>query len=132
MPEKVVKPCTVLTAQGFSFFGSPQPHCFIPQMPLRLSGSVARDGYAKQIKDLGDRLRVRRLDLGLTQAEVAVSIGVSVDTVTNWERGHMFPRRDLRLTLIACLKDDLPSARDEGLEAGGPGRRDVGVSKTTP
>ena len=36
---------------------------------------------------LGDHIRDRRRDLGLLQIEVAVMIGVSENTVWNWEHG---------------------------------------------
>jgi transcriptional regulator with XRE-family HTH domain len=44
---------------------------------------------------LGNEIRVRRLDLGLLQRELAERIGVSKETVTNWELGRTSPREDL-------------------------------------
>jgi len=47
--------------------------------------------YPKQLKTLGDHIRARRLDLGLLQREVAGIIGVTTDTITNWEKGRNQP-----------------------------------------
>jgi len=33
------------------------------------------------------QLRIKRKNLGLTQKEFAVSVGVSGNTIINWERG---------------------------------------------
>ncbi len=65
------------------------------KVPLTLDGPAPRPGYPKQIKHLGDEIRTRRLDLGLLQWELAERIGVSKETVTNWELGRTTPREDL-------------------------------------
>ncbi len=47
--------------------------------------------YPKELVTLGDHIRKRRLDLGLLQKDVAVTIGVDTCTITNWEKGHSQP-----------------------------------------
>ena len=47
--------------------------------------------YPKQLKTFGDHIRAKRLDLGLLQKDVAGIIGVSTDTITNWEKGRNQP-----------------------------------------
>jgi DNA-binding XRE family transcriptional regulator len=47
--------------------------------------------YPSPLNTLGDRLRARRLDLGLVQKEVAARIGVTVSTILNWERNRSDP-----------------------------------------
>ena len=47
--------------------------------------------YPKQLESLGDHIRARRLDLGLLQKDVAEIIGVTTDTITNWEKGRNRP-----------------------------------------
>ena len=42
-------------------------------------------------KTLGDHIRAKRLDLGLLQKDVAGIIGVTTDTITNWEKGRNQP-----------------------------------------
>jgi transcriptional regulator with XRE-family HTH domain len=47
--------------------------------------------YPHEIKTIGDRLRVKRLEKGLIQREVAQVIGVSEDTICYWEKGRVSP-----------------------------------------
>ena len=47
--------------------------------------------YPKKLKILGDHIRARRLDLGLLQKDVAEIIGVTTDTITNWEKNRTKP-----------------------------------------
>ena len=49
------------------------------------------DAHRKELKTIGDRIRKRRLDLGLRQRDLAQLLGVHVTTVTNWEVGHSQP-----------------------------------------
>ncbi|MBI1807804.1 MAG: transcriptional regulator [Ignavibacteria bacterium] len=52
--------------------------------------------YPKILRTIGDHLRKKRLDLKLYQKDVAKLLGVTTDTVTNWERN----RGGLALRLI--------------------------------
>jgi transcriptional regulator with XRE-family HTH domain len=45
-------------------------------------------GYPQELKTLGDHLRKVRLERGLFQDQVASELGVSVQTLLNWERNH--------------------------------------------
>jgi transcriptional regulator with XRE-family HTH domain len=47
--------------------------------------------HPNEINTLGDRLRAKRLDLGLTQQQVAQRLGIDETTVHNWERNHKVP-----------------------------------------
>jgi transcriptional regulator with XRE-family HTH domain len=49
-------------------------------------------GYPRDPKTLGERLRKRRLDLGLTQAELAKRIGCTERQIGIWERDQNQPR----------------------------------------
>ena len=64
---------------------------------------VPKPGYPKQFKHLGDHVRARRLDLGLTQRAVAQRIGVARDTLRNWEVGRTEPEVRFLPALIALL-----------------------------
>jgi len=46
-----------------------------------------------RIDDVGARIRRRRQELGLTQEELAVLVGVSARAVIRWELGRNFPSR---------------------------------------
>jgi len=47
--------------------------------------------YPQELKTLGDHLRKRRLDLKLSQVEVASRLGVHACTVTYWENNRTTP-----------------------------------------
>jgi DNA-binding transcriptional regulator YiaG len=51
------------------------------------------DGYPSRPKTLGERIKKERMDLELFQKDVARMIGVSADTITNWEKGRTKPCR---------------------------------------
>jgi DNA-binding XRE family transcriptional regulator len=52
--------------------------------------------YLAVLITLGDRLRARRLDLGLYQKDVAAIIGVTVDPICYWENNRVRPSPRLR------------------------------------
>lgn len=47
--------------------------------------------YPKQLVNYGDHLRKKRLDLNLSQPQVAKIIQVTTDTITNWELNRVNP-----------------------------------------
>ena len=58
---------------------------------------VFNEDYPIDPKTFGERLRKARIDAGLLIKEFAEFIGVTVDTVINWELRKMNPwRRDIR------------------------------------
>ena len=59
--------------------------------------------YPKQLKTLGDHIRAKRLDLGLFQKDIAGIIGVTTDTITNWEKNRNQPMRWLNLKINKFL-----------------------------
>jgi transcriptional regulator with XRE-family HTH domain len=63
------------------------------------------DKYVENPVTLGDRIRNRRLELGLLQKNVARMIGVSEDTITFWECNRFDPSekymRKIRLFLFS-------------------------------
>jgi transcriptional regulator with XRE-family HTH domain len=56
--------------------------------------------------DLSDRLKSRRLELGLSQNVLAERCGVSQPTIANWERGGHVPRRAALDGIAICLDVD--------------------------
>ena len=64
------------------------PFCHLPvatRKPLS-------EAYPKEVRTLGDRIRKKRLDLGLRQRDVATQIGCDKTTVANWEKNRSEPR----------------------------------------
>jgi DNA-binding transcriptional regulator YiaG len=60
-------------------------------------------GYPKLMITIGERLRARRLDLGLFQKDVAVLLGVTEDSVCYWEKGRVKPSNRLLLKVIQFI-----------------------------
>ena len=51
------------------------------------------DGYPVNPKTIGEHLRKKRMDGRLMQSEVANIIGVSEESIWNWENGRIKPRK---------------------------------------
>jgi DNA-binding XRE family transcriptional regulator len=63
---------------------------FCRQTPLTLKALRSKD-YSEAPQTLGEHLKKRRRELGLLQREAAEMMGVSTDTVVNWETGRTEP-----------------------------------------
>ena len=59
---------------------------------------------------LGDHLRKRRMDLGLSQADVATRLGATENTVCNWENNRSSPS----LRFVPRIIDFLGYVPDDG------------------
>ena len=64
-------------------------------MPFTFMAPAPKASYPKQINNLGDEIRSRRLDLGLLQKEVAHRLGITPETLSNWERGLTSPQASI-------------------------------------
>jgi transcriptional regulator with XRE-family HTH domain len=58
---------------------------------VRKATRAARKGYPRVVESLGDHLRARRMDVGLTQRQVASRLAVTQETVLNWELNRTRP-----------------------------------------
>jgi predicted transcriptional regulator len=59
----------------------------LPFCEIRLIGpKPVSQAYPNQLKKIGDHIRKRRLDLGLTQKQVAEMIGVTESSIYHWEK----------------------------------------------
>jgi transcriptional regulator with XRE-family HTH domain len=63
-------------------------------------------GYPQELKTLGDHLRKVRLERGLFQDQVASELGVSVQTLLNWERNHTRVQTRFMPKVVAFLGYD--------------------------
>jgi DNA-binding transcriptional regulator YiaG len=63
------------------------------------------DGYPLRPKTLGERIKKKRMDMGLFQKDVARMIGGSTDTITNWEKGRTKPTRHNTLKVQQFLEN---------------------------
>jgi len=64
--------------------------------------------------DLGQWLLLRRRSLGLTQKQIAVELGVTSQTVSNWETSKAIPTLTIGqmkklCQLLQCTLDEIPS-----------------------
>jgi len=65
-----------------------------------------RKGYPKELRRIGDHIRRKRLDAGLTLDQVAVLLGVSRSLLHAWEKHRRWPADKMRKVLIAFLGYD--------------------------
>ena len=63
-----------------------------------------RKPYPKELKTYGDHLRKKRLDLNLSQPQVAKIICVTTDTITNWDLNRVTPTISQIPKIISFLK----------------------------
>jgi transposase len=78
---------------------------FCRQTPLTLKALRAKD-YSEKPQTLGQHLKRRRKELGLLQREAAVRLGVSTDTVVNWEKDKTMPVASQFRPVVAFLGYD--------------------------
>jgi transcriptional regulator with XRE-family HTH domain len=71
----------------------------------------------------GDVIMRLRARAGLTQRQVAEAIGITVQTVSNWENGVRTPKLSPKETMSLCrvlncsleeLADELPKEKESG------------------
>ena len=63
-----------------------------------------RKPYPKELKTYGDHLRKKRLDLNLSQLQVAKIIKVTTDSITNWELNRYVPNLNQIPKIISFLE----------------------------
>jgi DNA-binding transcriptional regulator YiaG len=56
---------------------------------------------------LGEKIRKRRIELGLFQKELALMLEVTEDTLRNWEKDRCQPNGRVRLRLIQILNFEI-------------------------
>jgi DNA-binding XRE family transcriptional regulator len=84
---------------------------FCRQTPFTLKALRAKD-YSETPQTLGEHLKKRRRELGLLQREAAEMMGVSTDTVVNWEKGNTMPVASQFRPIVAFLGyDPTPEAQ---------------------
>ncbi len=67
---------------------------------FELERKRVRNGYPAEVVSLGDRLRKRRLDLGLSVVEVAELLGCREQTILNWELRGKAMSREIRKRVV--------------------------------
>jgi ribosome-binding protein aMBF1 (putative translation factor) len=81
-----------------------------------------RKGYPDVLKSLGDHLRKRRLDLGMTLRQAADRIGTRSTLLHEWEKGRKRPAAWWRRAIVSFLGYD-PFGGPEGVATSSPKSR---------
>jgi transcriptional regulator with XRE-family HTH domain len=63
-------------------------------------------GCPRELRTLGDHVKKVRLLRGLIRREAAAALGVSEETIENWETGKTLPRTGLRERITRFLEYD--------------------------
>jgi len=88
--------------------GHSKSHKGTPALPFchfKIKAEKPKDSrYPAEQETIGDRLRARRLDLGLYQKDVAGIIGVTVDTICYWENNRVRPSKDRTSVITEFLE----------------------------
>ena len=66
-------------------------HCPFAQVTLKAK-KPNKKPYPKELNTYGDHLRKKRLDLDLSQPQVAKTIQVDENSITQWELNHTKPQ----------------------------------------
>ena len=69
------------------------------------------NGYPVNPKTIGEHLRKKRMDCGLLQSDVARIIGVSEESIWNWENGLTTPRKKNSIRINGFVKHSLKAAK---------------------
>lgn len=78
-----------------------------------IQGQIDQDNQ-EAMADMGEYIRVVRARVGMTQREFANRIGISVDTLRNWEQGRRYPTGTARALLR--IIDKAPEAAVAALQ----------------
>lgn len=78
------------------------PMSRVADVPIAIGEHRVRRGAA--ISSFAERVRGRRLELGLTRTVLAAAAGISFDTLLNVERGRHEPRAYTFAALAAALE----------------------------
>lgn len=77
----------------------------LPFCHLTLKATGTNPAYPEKVGTWGERIRKRRLDLGLKREVVADLLRVSPESLTNWEKGHTEPQDRFVPAILAFLGD---------------------------
>jgi DNA-binding transcriptional regulator YiaG len=92
----------------------------IPALPFSRSEFKAkkpiRSDYPNNPSTIGDYIKKRRLDLHLTQNQIAVKLLVTEDCIRNWENGNAYPQINYYPRINSFLGFDVFSTMSTNLE----------------
>lgn len=68
--------------------------------------------------NFGTRMQRRREELGLSRQALAELLGISASAISNYEKGHSFPKEEILLRLFDCLQTDPNTLFQDSFRAG--------------
>ena len=68
--------------------------------------------------NFGSRMQLRREELGLSRQALAELLGLSASAISNYEKGHSFPKEEILLRLFDCLEIDPNTLFQDSFRAG--------------
>jgi DNA-binding XRE family transcriptional regulator len=63
-----------------------------------------KNGYVQQPKTLTENMRNKRLELALSQKDIAKFIGVCEDTITGWENHRSTPQKKFYSKILSFIE----------------------------
>lgn len=69
--------------------------------------SLRKKDFDFEPRNLGEQIKKRRVELGLSQKEVGEMLGVSPFTVLNWEKGKTKPLKNTWANITTFLVGDV-------------------------
>ncbi len=63
--------------------------------------------YPKKVKTMGDRIRKRRIDIGLLSQDLAKSVGVTESFISKIENNKATPSYYVAILISKCLHDNM-------------------------
>lgn len=76
--------------------------CFFANLTFTVKRPLP-DKYPIEPKTIGEHIRKRRMDLGMTQKALSKQFGVTEDTITYWELGRSKPQKKFYPRIIKFL-----------------------------
>jgi repressor LexA len=83
---------------------------------MLISEFKLREGIAMKF---GERMRACREELGLSRAELAGALGITLSAVSNYEKSISFPKEEIMLRLFDCLQTDPNTLFQDSFRSGG-------------
>lgn len=89
------------------------PRVLVYALELEINLVELNPAYPRAPKTLGEHIRKARMDKGLLIRELAALVGVSADTIINWERRSVRPKASVLDRLGAVLQLNLAATREQ-------------------
>lgn len=110
-------------ASGIAIRGTGMANCTIFAVALSLMTAKGKPAGKEHAHEVGERIRARRIELGLSQRELALQLRTrkgtpqSVTKISQWELGHSIPEHSKRPELADVLQTSISALFGEPEDA---------------